>query len=81
MSEHSRDDHVISGSPAERAQQVLARHLCGWITGHAGPPDHFLDDADMLMGDLHREGLRIHEAGLTANAADGYVAVDTNVAA
>lgn len=59
MSEHSADDHEISGSAADQFRAVLARHLCGWITGHYGPEDHFLADADMIMEETHARGLRI----------------------
>ncbi len=78
MSEHSRDDHVISGSPAERAQQIIARHLCGWITGHAGPVEHFLGDAELIMNELSMEGVRFHAVKMTTNSSDGFVYVASN---
>lgn len=75
MSEHNRDDHAISGSPHEQMRGILARHLCGWITGHAGPVNHFIADADMILEDAHQHGLRIHVADLTSNSADGFLSV------
>ena len=71
-------DHVHpvdSSVPYERAQQILARHLCGWIAGHHAPPEHFLVDADMILGEMHAAGVRFHLRGATENPSDGFVGV------
>lgn len=60
-SDHTEDDHRIDSTvPIDRAQQVLARHLCGWITGHHAPLDHMLPDAEMILKNLHQAGVRFH---------------------
>jgi len=72
--DHVRDDHIIEGSPDEQLRCILARHLCGWLTGHSAPTDHFLTDADVILAEVHAHGLRVHLAGQTVNTADGSVA-------
>lgn len=55
---HKAEDHVVDG-PAEedKAKQVIARHLCGWLVGHRGPVDHFLVDAEMIVEEMREEGV------------------------
>jgi hypothetical protein len=60
-------EHKIGDSPYERARDVLARHLCGWITGHGAPEDHFKADADLILADIREAGVRFHLAGATEN--------------
>lgn len=62
MTDHKREDHVIGGGPEDQARAVIARHLCGWITGHTGPVDHFIADAEMILHDLRVQGLRVRIA-------------------
>ena len=84
MAEHTYGDHVISGSPYDQMKGILARHLCGWITGHHGPADnadnanHFLEDAEMILNEAHDHGIRFHLTDHNMNSinpSDGFVAV------
>lgn len=59
---HEASAHTIEGSPHEQMRRVLARHLCGWISGHGAPVDHFLGDADLILRDAHEQGIRFHLA-------------------
>ena len=79
MADHSDGAHIIAGSPHEQLRRIMARHLCGWISGHGAPIDHFLADADLILREAHEYGLRIHAAGLATNDLDGFVEVVTNV--
>jgi hypothetical protein len=56
---HVRDDHEITGDADERMRRVVARHLCGWISGHHAPNDHFLADADLVLSDVRAAGIRV----------------------
>lgn len=58
--DHEKEDHVVSGSPHDQMRAIMARHLCGWISGHGGPIDHFLVDADLIMEEAHDHGIRYH---------------------
>lgn len=73
--DHTQADHEVSGSPYEQMRRILARHLCGWISGHGAPLDNFLVDADMILGEAHAHGVRFHLAGATENSLDGFVSV------
>jgi len=75
MTDHSPDEHVVTGSPHERMRRIMARHLCGWISGHHAPVDHFLADADLILREAHEHGLRIHSVGATSNDIDGFVEI------
>lgn len=48
---HDRLSHTIEGTTRQQAARVIARHLCGWITGHHAPAGHFLPDAEMIIND------------------------------
>jgi hypothetical protein len=74
---HGHADHVIGGSPYETMQRLLARHLCGWISGHGAPVDHFLADAELIMHEAHEHGVRFHLADPhgSVNASDGFIDV------
>ena len=67
--------HDVIGSPHERMRRILARHLCGWITGHRVSDDQqFLFDADLIMREAHEAGIRFHLALAdgSVNLADGF---------
>lgn len=72
---HERSDHEVSGSPHEVMRRILARHLCGWISGHEAPVDHFLVDADMIMREAHEHGVRFAIVDETSNHSAGFVEV------
>jgi hypothetical protein len=63
MSNHLRDDHEIHGAAIDQMRGLLARHLCGWITGHNAPLAHFLVDADLILNEADSIGIRFHLEG------------------
>lgn len=72
--DHGEKDHSVDSKiPYERAKQVLARHLCGWVTGHHAPLDHMLIDANVILEEMHESGVRFHLLGTTSNSLDGMV--------
>lgn len=70
---HREEDHIIKGAPYFKAKAILARHLCGWISGHGAPLEHFLVDAQIIMDEMHEQGIRFHVVGETSNSSDGFV--------
>lgn len=68
--EHSHP--INSKIPYDRAKQVLANHLCGWITGHGAPEGHFDTDAEQILSEMHEAGIRFHLLGHTSNNIDGF---------
>lgn len=73
MPEHEESEHTIQGSPYQQAQGILASQLCGWISGHSAPVDHFLTDSEAILKKMHDQGIRFHLVGLTSNSLDGLV--------
>lgn len=51
---HKAKDHVIDGEGRDRDKQIIAKYLCGWVTGHGAPLGHFDRDAEMLLKELGR---------------------------
>lgn len=72
---HDPSGHPIAGSPHEQMRALLARHLCGWLSGHTAPDGHFLVGADLLLNEAHLHGIRFHFAGVTESAVDGFCSV------
>lgn len=70
---HDKSAHVITGSPYEQMCRIMARHLCGWISGHSAPVEHFVADADLIMREAHEHGVRFYLASSTENAGAGFV--------
>lgn len=60
---HGKIDHIIEGTARDMAKAVLARHLCGWITGHSAPLEHFLIDANLIIEDMDAYGLEVIRRG------------------
>lgn len=58
MSDHKAGDHEVTGDAEEQMRRIMARHLCGWISGHGAPVNHFLIDADMIMEEAREHGIR-----------------------
>jgi hypothetical protein len=58
---HENSDHEIFGSPDEQMRAIMARHLCGWISGHGAPLDHFVVDAEMIMEEARKGGIRFQQ--------------------
>jgi hypothetical protein len=73
MTKHTDQDHIIEGSPYGRARAVLARHLCGWISGHSAPLDHFNIDAENILEEMHIQGIRFHLVEKSSNSLDGFI--------
>lgn len=61
--DHTFDEHIIMGDPREQLRRIIARHLCGWISGHGTPIRHFLVDADLIMDDVDAAGLEVVRRG------------------
>lgn len=73
--DHEASAHDVAGSPHEQMRGIMARHLCGWISGHSAPVDHFLADADLILAEAYDNGLRLHLAKRNGaySSSDGYV--------
>jgi hypothetical protein len=45
------------------------------MTGHDGPVEHFLVDADMIMQEAFEHGIRFESVGATENQSMSFVEV------
>lgn len=52
---------IVEGTAQEMARQVIASHLCGWLTGHTAPDYKFLSDANLILADLSRHGIDVRQ--------------------
>lgn len=80
---HKPADHPVGGSPHDVMTQIVARHLCGWLSGHSAPPGHFLPDAALIMREAHEHAVRLSlaEPVGACNAAAGFIARRVSVSA